>query len=259
MKKKHSRARELVACLKKNGVVTIADLSKKFDVSHMTIRRDLETLAGNNLVKLINGVAVYAPGNIAEHALSPYYLSRAESVMAKEKIRICKKAASLIEANDTVIIDAGSTTAYLPQFIPDNLPLTILCYTTNVLLKLQNRENCKLIFAGGYFHNNTRMFESPEGVGLIRQHRAHKAFISASAISAVLGVMCSNPYEIETKKAVMQSSLVKILLADSSKFDKIQSSYFADLKDFNIIITDKRMPVTYRQLIRENNSTLYTV
>ena len=74
--------------------------------------------------------------------------------------------------------------------------------------------------------------------------------MTASGIDHKFGATCSNFYERPTKKALMQSSMKKILLVDSSKFGLIRSDYFADLDEFDEIITDKGIPDEYRKIIQ---------
>jgi len=95
------------------------------------------------------------------------------------------------------------------------------------------------------------MFESPESLEMIRNFRATKAFVSASGVNSQFGVTCMNSYERETKKAVLLSSLRKILLVDSSKFGVIRSDYFARLSDFDEIVTDAGIPSEYSELIKD--------
>jgi DeoR family deoxyribose operon repressor len=113
-----------------------------------------------------------------------------------------------------------------------------------------------LIFTGGVFHKNTLSFESPEGLEIIRNFRANKAFVTASGIDYRFGATCSNYYERPTKKTLMQSSMKKILLVDSSKFGLIRSDYFADLNEFDEIITDNGIPDEYKKIILSLGITL---
>jgi DeoR family deoxyribose operon repressor len=103
------------------------------------------------------------------------------------------------------------------------------------------------------------MFESPEGINLISRTRSDKAFVSAAGVHAELGVTCANPYELETKKAILSSSKTKILLVDSSKFGKTKIAYFADLRDFDMVITDTEIPTEYSTIIKNLDITLITV
>jgi DeoR family deoxyribose operon repressor len=103
------------------------------------------------------------------------------------------------------------------------------------------------------------MLESPEGIEMIKRIRANKSFISAAGVSEKLGVTCATAYEKETKRAVIESSDKKILLVDSTKFGKIKISHFADLTDFDIIITDIGISKEFVNIIKNIGIKLYIV
>lgn len=242
-----------------NGVVTIRDLAEQLGVSTMTIRRDLQDLAKEGVLTLIPGGAVLKrESNMLNE--QEYAISRAQSQMAKEKIKICQKAASFVREGDTIVLDTGSTTEHLPKFIPQNMRLTIICYCLNTLLSVYTHsKGSQIIFPGGYFHDNTLMFESPEGISLVRKVRANKAFISAAGVDEDLGVTCANLYEVDMKRAVIEASDMKFLLVDSSKFGRVTTAYFADLKEFDVVITDAGIPEKYRKLLAKLGIQYYIV
>ena len=217
----------------------------------MTIRRDLEILKCNNIINNVYGAAIYNPSNNIEKLESLYNIENELVKHENEKIKIGKAAASLINENDIVIIDTGTTTEKLAEFINNDINISALIYNTNILMALSKKKNIKLIFSGGYFHPNTMMFESPEGISLIEKTRATKVFVSAAGVHENLGVTCSNSYEVLTKKAIIKSSLEKILLVDSQKFGIVKSSYFAELSDFHTIITDSGISETWRKKIND--------
>lgn len=259
MIEKEKRAKYILTKLSFSGFANIKELSDTLQTSEMTIRRDLKELSKNNLVKLIHGGAVLQRDESIDHNQDKYLIEKAESVKIKEKIKICQKAATMVNKSDIIIIDTGSTTEFIPNFITKNMPITIVCYTLNILFKVYENKNWKLIFPGGYFHDDTLMFERPEGVDMIRKIRANKAFISAAGVSEKLGVTCATNYEKETKRAAIESSDTKILLVDSSKFGKIKISHFANITDFNVIITDKGIPKKYVEVIKNLNIQLHIV
>lgn len=242
-----------------NGFVSIKELSKRLEVSEMTVRRDLRELSKENIVTLIPGGAVLKRNSPIDTDEDKYLIQAAESLMLEEKIKISRKAASLIEPNDVIVIDTGSTTENIPKFIPENMPLTVICYALNILFNVYENKNWKLIFPGGYFHGDTLMLESPEGIEMIKRIRANKAFISAAGVSEKLGVTCATAYEKETKRAVIESSDKKILLVDSTKFGKIKISHFADLTDFDIVITDSGISKEFVNIIKNIGIKLYIV
>lgn len=249
--KKNERVDKIVGILQRENGLPIQTISKQLGVSHMTVRRDLEQLVEDGQVKLIHGGVIFAPGNDLPNEQSPYSLNTAETVRVEEKQRIGILAAELIEADDTLIIDSGSTTEFLANNISEHLPRTILCYALNIISATARLKGCRQVFAGGTMHENTLMFESPEGIELIKRHRATKAFISAAGVHSEFGVTCLNAYERETKRVVIEAAEQKILLVDSSKFGLIRSDYFAELSDFDVVVTNRNVSQEYVSCMEE--------
>ncbi len=258
LSRQEKRLNRILKMLKLLNPATVNNLASAMEVSHMTIRRDLELLKKRKLVEIFHGGVVLRNDRIKENQ-HPYSLSYANKQMNPEKKHIAVKAASLVNNNDTIIIDTGSTTEYLARSLPDGLAISVICFTLNTLIPISKLEKANIIFPGGYCHKNTLMFESSECKNLISGNPADMVFISASGISIELGVSCSNEYELDTKKEIMKSAETKILLADSSKFDKVKSTSFAKCTDFDILITDKRIPDRYREYCKANGIELIIV
>ena len=247
--KKAERQEEILQILQKKNGASMKYLAQKLNVSDMTIRRDLSELEFREAVTLIQGVAIY------NHPVVPankeYNIAEASDIHRNEKNKIGQKAAALLEKDDVIIIDTGTTTEYLARHIPADLRLTALCYNKNTLIELTKRSNIKIIMPGGYYHPNTQMFESPEGLSIIKRTCANKAFISAAGITPKLDVTCMDQYEIDAKKTAIQSSIMKILVADSSKFDKICPALFARVSDFDVLVTDGNLSREWRDRLQE--------
>lgn len=257
MSSKSKRLTQIVALLKKNKTMTVKNLSKLLDVSEMTIRRDLNILEADGIIIRSHGRATYKSN--PDSTSDEYELLSEKTKMNAEKDRIGKFAASLIEPGDVIIIDNGSTTDKLTKYIPDDINITVLCYNFNVLEQLVKKENIKIIFAGGYFHRKDQMFESSQGIRLIENIRATKLFISAHGVHKKLGMTCANSYEVSTKNAILQSAQTKILLADSSKFGKVRTAYFAQLNEIDVIVTDSGISQEWREFIENEGIVLYVV
>lgn len=258
MNRRRERIATIIQLLQVQNAASVRELAERLSVSEMTIRRDLNLLARDNIVKVLHSGAVLNPGSLGGYQ-PRYSLAEAGSQRVEEKMRIGRRAAFLLGEGDIVIIDSGSTTECLAKNIPEELALTVLCYALNILVEVHRREKCSVVFAGGSLHENSLMFECAEGVRLIRRYRANKAFISASGVSDKLGVTCTNLYETEAKKASIHSSLQRILLVDSSKFGKIQPAYFAELDAFTSVITDSGIPEEYEELVRSLGIDLQVV
>jgi DeoR family deoxyribose operon repressor len=215
----------------------IADLARHFHVSVMTIRRDAELLVQRGSAHLLHGALVARRENGGD-LFSHYLLNDAKTLYRAEKSAIGARAAGLIEDSDTVVIDAGSTTEFFAERLPPNTDATLIAYSMNVFVKASEATGARLVLAGGEYHRDSKIFRGSGTTRMLRSMRATKAFLSAGGVSDQLGVTCSNQFEYESKRALIDSSIRRILLVDHSKFDHTASTFFAELSEFDTIITD---------------------
>lgn len=260
MSKREDRLGQLVLHLKTKNAISISELADLLNVSSMTIRRDLEILEKREIVKVLHGVAVYNPSRTTDQDnKSDYLLQKQELLKKDEKTRIAKAAITLINPEETIMMDTGTTVYYLAREISIHMPFTVICWSLNVLQELMNKFQCNLIFTGGIFHPETQMFESKQGREIISNKRASKAFISAGGFHKELGITCPFDYEIATKREAIHSSLTNILLLDSSKFGKVCTSHLANVDEFDIIITDANISNEYKEFIINTGTQLIIV
>ncbi len=244
MLKRENRIKDLADYLRLNNACSIKELSNKFNVSEMTVRRDLSILESRDIIRFIHGGAVFNPSRNAVQSEelgstdSNYLFNQQIAYHKNEKVAVARKAASLIEPDEVVMIDSGTTMSYLCKEIDNSFPFTAICWSLNVLVELSRKPQCKLISYGGYFHAQTKMFENPYPSEFIKYTRASKVFVSAGGLHPQLGITCPLSYESETKRTAIDSSKTSILLIDSSKFGKICTTHFANIEDFDIIITN---------------------
>jgi DeoR family deoxyribose operon repressor len=260
-RKRKKRIDQILDSLQSTGGQTIGELASALDVSEMTIRRDLELLSSTGRVRLVRAGAIPAGIDVDGPSRFPrgFTLVDSQSQGADEKMRIGQKAASLLESGDVVIIDSGATLEWLTRSIPAELPITILCFALNIAFQAGRYPGRGVILAGGALHEKTLVCCSPEGVSLVRRYRASKAFLSAGGASETLGVTCIDASEAELKKAAVASSRTRILLADSRKFGRVTAAWFADLRDFDAIVTDPGISLEYVEIVRHIGISLHVV
>lgn len=245
----------LLEYLKTHQSATMKELAGHLQVSEMTVRRDVRTLSKADLVRVVYG-AVLSTNDTTESLDARYYLLDASKRNRVQKMAIARKAVSLLEPNDVVFVSYGSTTEALAKLIPNNMPLTIITNALNILMEVRKKENCKIIFLGGFFHEDTLMFESVDSVEFMRRNRATKLFTSASGVNDRVGVTSMNHYSIEILKTALASSLKKILLVDATKFDCVTPAFFANLGDFDTVVADKNVPQKYIDIFADIGRTL---
>lgn len=259
LNKKEKRINELIGIIKEQPTLSVKNLAEILNVSEMTIRRDIEYLKLNNILNQTHGINYLTNSHSTLNNNNQYELSTELTKYNAEKDKIGKFAATLIEPGDIIVIDSGSTTAAISKYIPENMNLTIFCYNYYTLSHLYNKQGISIIFPGGYYHHTDQMFESAEGLNLIKNHRANKLFIAASGVHEKLGITCAHNYEVLTKRAVISSSLTKILLVDSSKFGLVNAAYFAHLNEIDAIVTDSGISKEWKAIIDEAGIKLYII
>ena len=235
---------------------TIRELTSQFNVSEMTIRRDIEALEGAGLVRSYRGGIVVAERH-TRAAPPPFYsLSSAGSAHKEAKREIARLAAAFIRPGDVVFLDSGSTVGYILDYVDPMMEITVLCYSLNIFNLAAARKNTRVVFSGGVYHSDSQCCDSPEGVALLNRNRTSRAFISADGIRMDIGATTPGQYDIPIKIAAMTHSAHTYLVADSSKCGLVRTGHFADLTDFNTVITDNGFPSEMRELLREENIEL---
>lgn len=182
-----------------------------------------------------------------------YFIHDERQSMSGSKEAIGLEACKLIEPNDIVLIDTGSTTECMLKHLNLDFPITVVGYTLNTMVACQNRSNISLICGGGFYHRNTELFDSPEGVALISRLNINKCFMAAAGVTSKGNLSCIEPYEFMYKKAAINSSSTRILLVDSSKFGKMRPCMFSNLSDFDMVITDSNIGGNWIRLFEQSN------
>lgn len=259
MGKREDRVKSLLRIIERRDGVTIKELSVIEGVSELTIRRDIQLMEEKRLVRNVRGTIFCNYAEDSDNSDTSYLLSVATNRHRTEKKRIGEYAAKLIQPGEFIIIDNGSTTEQVAENIPYNAEITVLCYNMNVLNNLYKKPNINLIFCGGNFHHQTLMFECAESLEIIRRSRASKVFVSAAGIHEHLGVTISGEYELACKREILKAGVERILLADSSKFGKVEPCFFGELTSFEKIISDTGLSKEWCDLIRSKGIELILV
>ena len=129
MKKNDLRRRSIEKCLEEKGVLRIRELAEMFDVSEMTIRRDVSEMEKLGKARNLNGI-VFSPAEDAPHSFSKQYdVLKEEKNQPEAKSALGEYAASLVERGDSIFMDVGSTVNQIAKCIPRDLKCNVLCTT----------------------------------------------------------------------------------------------------------------------------------
>lgn len=198
-------------------------------VSEMTVRRDIEKEPER--FGYLGGYIVPRTGD------APYLMAREQGAHEAAKAAVGARAAALVEAEDTIFIDCGTTTPHLVRALPD-VRLTVVCYALNVATPLAKNPKVRLILLGGLYNPSSASFEVQDGLATLDRLGINKAFVSAGGVHAERGVSCSNFHEVAVKQAVLRMAERRCLLVDGSKIGKLRPAFFAELQQFDTLVTD---------------------
>lgn len=236
------RHEKILELLKVQGSAAVTDLAKALNTSESTIRRDLVSLDRMNKLKKVHGGATALHERVV--ASEPDFDTKMALNM-EEKTAIGRAAAGYIQGTDFVYLDAGTTTALMIDFIPNNINAT---FVTNGIAhaRMLVRKGIKVYVVGGRIKQGTEAIVGAESVDNLKKYNFTKAFIGTNGIDAEAGFTTPDIEEALLKKEAVQRSFISYILADSSKFDKVSAVKFAELKQC-CIITDVLADVKYRE------------
>lgn len=229
------RRQQILQLIEQQGSIRISNLGRLFNVTDMTIRRDIDHLSELGLVRRVHGGAVSESDQPIK--LATTFLKR-KTEYESEKERIGSRAQEYVKNGTTIIIDGGSTNVLFSQRIDPHLNLKIITHALNIAYMLSENENHEIFVPGGLLNRLTMTFNGPEVEAIYRELNADVLFVAASGLSLEQGLTDPTWLDTSIKKAMIKSSRMVILLIDSHKFDLVSSRTFASLDQVDLIITD---------------------
>lgn len=222
--------------LKERGSVTVTEVRDFLDISESTVRRDITALDKKGLLVKVFGGAVEAEQRVTA---PEYTVAQKSDLYKEEKNRIGRYAASLVEAEDFVYIDAGTTTAQMIGYLSDCSAV----YVTNAVdharrLSVAGR---KVIMVGGELKASTEAVIGSQAIRMIREYHFTKGFFGTNGVSAKSGCTTPDTGEALVKRTAAEQCRKCYVLADHTKFGKVSSVTFAGFEDM-IFISDRKIP-----------------
>lgn len=239
------RMRGIMKKLERENRVLIADLTKEFNTTSVTIRKDLDILESQGLLKRTHGGAILHKPLF--HGLN---LNEKEKLNADEKQRIADEAVKLISGGDVIILDSGSTTTQLARNMKNLKGITVITNAVNIALEL-SASDCEIILTGGALQKNSSTLVGPFADDILRKVSADKLFHGVDGIDYETGLTTPDIIEANTSRVMMQRAGENILLVDSSKFGRRSLGVICQINEINKIITTKKMDKAEIQKLNE--------
>lgn len=233
---KTERLDKIAADVLRKGEVTLDQLADALGVSKMTIHRDLEELETRGVLRKIRNGATAQPSSVFESNVA-FRMSRA----AAQKERLAFAAAALVEPGDVVLLDDATTILPMIPLLAAIGDVTVVSNFLPALAMISKLPQLHLIALGGEYLQQFDTFTGAICEQAVHQLRVNRYFTSTTAIDGAAGYH-PHPQVASVKRAMMNASVHRFLLADTSKFFRTALHRFADLEEFDGILIDQDLP-----------------
>jgi len=236
--KQNVRLSAILTALQQSGSVSVENLSKDLDVSLVTIRRDLDSLEKQGLLRRTHGGAVSIEPLFYEPFRNDRSFQAQVERFADEKRRIGRAAAALIEDGEIIALTPGTTTTEVIRGLPHNRKITVVTSTVNVAMELSKRKDLDVFVTGGHLRGDWFSLVGPTASQSLSHLLIRTVFLGADGIDAKWGLSCFNADEAQLNSSMAKHAQRKIAVVDHSKFGVVAGWRICPSTDIDILITD---------------------
>jgi DeoR family transcriptional regulator, fructose operon transcriptional repressor len=226
------RRQAIVAELRDAAAVSADDLARRFGVSVETIRRDLRALRDRGLLERVYGGAT-RPSRSSEGSFAARSTRHVEAKRA-----IARLAASLIEPEDTVVIDIGTTALEVARALPAVFHGRVLTSSVPAALELSARDDVELLLCGGQVRPGDGACSGAHAEAFFSEFYADKAFLGSGGVHPEAGLTDYYPAEVVIRRTIIKHSACSYVLADAAKLGAIAVHRVCPLDRIDAVITD---------------------
>lgn len=244
------RQAEILRRLGERGRVHASELAAVFRVSEDSIRRDLRELAARGLCRRVYGGALPVSPE-----LPPVSLRRGLKVDAK--LRLARKAASLVRAGQTILIDAGSTNSAIADALPDRMSLTVVTTAPDIAQRLMDREGFEILMIGGRIDKRAGSAVGARAALEIRSVRADLCFPGVCAIDPHTGIWDIDSEEAQIKRALIESSGETAVVVTTDKFGAVAAHHVASLDEIGHVVVEHDVEAAVRAAFEAKSITVH--
>lgn len=249
------RRRKILELVEQTGQVTVHDVVKRFSVSAVTARSDLDALSSNGVVLRSHG------GAVRYEATQDYPLKVKATIHRTEKSRIGHAAAQLVRPGETIILDSGTTTAEIAKaLIRAKLkPLTVITSALNIANELADAQDISMIMVGGLLRTVSYSFVGPQAEAMLRDLHADRLFLAVDGLDITSGPFTPDVLEAQLNSLMIAVAKEVTVVADSTKLGRRSLFRIAPIEKVHRLITDSHAPEEFTDALRKKGIEVITV
>ncbi len=245
------RRQKIVELVQSRGFASIESLAEKFSVTPQTIRRDINDLTDEGLLRRYHGGA-----GLSSSVENVAYTAR--KVMCRnEKIRIAAMVAQHIPNNASLFIDIGTTSEEAARALLDHSGLRVITNNLNVASILCQRDDFEIIVTGGVVRCKDSGLIGESAIDFIGQFKADFGILSISGIDAEGTLLDFDYKEIRVDRAIIAHSKKVFLVADHTKFGRDAMVRLCNVSDIDALFTDRTPSPDFVKMLTQANVALY--
>jgi DeoR family glycerol-3-phosphate regulon repressor len=248
--KSQDRRRAILEAISLGGEARVVDLANRLRVSDETIRRDLKGLEAERLIRKIHG-AFLPPEPLGEPRFD-----RRMALEEEAKKAIARLAAAQVRDGDAILLDTGSTTAYVARALHGHRNLLVVTNSVDIARTLATRNGNRVYMAGGELRADDGAALGVSATAFVQQFRVRLYFLSVGAIDLEDGLMDFHLEEAEFSRVAMRRAERTIVVADHTKFGRRALVSVCPLSAVQTLITDKPLRAPFQDRLRRAEATV---
>jgi DeoR/GlpR family transcriptional regulator of sugar metabolism len=246
VEKRRDRLLELV---RSQGFAGLPNLAQTLKVSESTVRRDLDFLEQQQVLRRTHGGVFYT----GPSPKLPHFDQRQKENWTKKQ-EIARAAVARIADGETVLLDGGSTTYELAQLLIGR-SVQVVTNSLPVGTLFAGSDTADLVMVGGYVHARTGVLLGPYANQMLAEIKVQKAVLSVAGLNEE-GFYNSNLLLVETERAMMAAADEVVVLVDSTKFDRSSLAHLCDLGEVDTLVVDEAVTPEWRQRLEAAGVTV---
>ena len=252
------RRSAILQLLKDDSSVNVTELSKRFGVSEVTIRKDLRILKERKLLVRVHGGAILGASPVSEE-VEERHVNFKKLVNAREKEAIGRAAAAHIKNGDTILVDSGSTALEVVKNLHRFDDLTIITNSIVAMMEALKYKRFKVILLGGSVRESSLSIVGPLAESNLKLFYCDKLFLGVDSFSVETGLSTPSVEEASTNQVMISRAREVIAVFDSSKVNKRALAFIAETQKIHTIITDNNLPANVKRQLKAMKINVETV
>jgi DeoR/GlpR family transcriptional regulator of sugar metabolism len=240
------RHRQILSLLARQGRLSVMEVVQQFSISEATARRDLGSLASQGKAQRVHGGILSI-----EQAPPELPILERTSEEADEKAGIGRAAAELVRDKETIFLGSGTTVLEVARNLRDRQHLTVVTNSLPVLNMLAGKKEISIISLGGMLRESELSFIGHITEQALAEIRVDKVIMGTRGISLEHGLTNDYLEETLTDRAILKTGRQVIIVADSTKINRVATAFLAPLRSVHTIVTDAKVDRKFLQAVKK--------